>query len=667
MPADVSITQTGRLVTLDSPLGDDVLIPTSFQGEEALSRLFSFAVEAISAKPTIAPKDLLGKSVTVSIRRPTGDPRLFNGVVTGFSAGPVLRSGYRRYALTLSPWLWLLDRTSDCRIFQSKSVKDIATTLFSEAGFSDYQFKLQGGTTARDYCVQFDETDFAFLSRLFEQEGIFYTFEHQQGRHVLVIADQASAYGDCADPQAAYRQGEPQAEALHRWQPGWSYVSGKWVLGDYDFTKPGVDITGSATTVLKVPGFSSWERYDYPGRHAAKADGDQAAKLRMEEDEAGHARAAGSGTYSGFVPGSKFTLSEHPVDAETGQAYALVSVVHQAEDNTHFTAALAGRPESEAPKPYYRNDFTCLPAATTFRPPVATPRPVMRGPQTALVVGASGEEIHTDSYGRIRVQFPWDRLGAKDDKSSCWIRVAQTMAGRKWGSLFTPRVGMEVVVDFLDGDPDRPLVTGTVYNADNMPPWDLPANKTQSGWLTRSSAQGGTDTANALRFEDKKGEEHIWLHAEKDFLREVENDDTLTVGHDQTASVKNDRALTIQEGNQTVTVSKGDDSLTVSTGKRVVSVNGDHSTTVKTGNHATAISTGDYTVTASAGKVAVQAMQSIEMKVGGNSITIDQQGITLKGMQIAIQGQMQVQIQGAMTTLKGDATVTVQGGLVKIN
>lgn len=667
MPADVTITQTGRLLTLDSPLGDDALIPTSFRGEETLSRLFSFEVEAISAGQTIAPKDLLGKSVTVSVRRALGDPRPFNGIVTAFSAGPVLRSGYRRYAMTLSPWPWLLDRTSDCRIFQSKSVKDIAAILFADAGISDYQFKLQGGTTARDYCVQFDETDFAFLSRLFEQEGIFYTFEHQQGRHVLVIADQSSSYTDCTDSSAVYRQGEPQTEALHRWQPGWSFVSGKWVLGDYDFTKPGVDITGSASTVLTVSAFSSWERYDYPGRHAAKADGDSAAKLRMEADEAAHARAAGAGTYSGFVPGAKFTLSEHPVDDETGQSYALVSVRHEAEDNTHFTAALAGRPEGEAPRPYYRNEFTCLPSGTTFRPPQTTPRPVMRGPQTALVVGASGEEIHTDSYGRIRVQFPWDRLGTKDDKSSCWIRVAQTMAGRKWGSLFTPRVGMEVVVDFLDGDPDRPLVTGTVYNADNMPPWDLPAGKTQSGLLTRSSASGTADTANALRFEDKKGEEQIWLHAEKDFLREVENDDTLTVSHDQTATIKNDRTLTVQEGNQAVTVSKGDDSLTVSAGKRTVGVNGDLSTTVKTGNHSTTVSAGNYSVTASAGKVSVQAMQAVELKVGSNSITIDQQGITLKGMQIAIQGQMQVQIQGAMTTLKGDATVTVQGGLVKIN
>ena len=667
MPVDVTITQTGRWLTLDTPLGADALIPTAFRGEEALSRPFSFDVEAISTKQTIAAKDLLGKSATVSVRRPSGDPRLFNGIVTAFSAGPILRSGYRQYALTLSPWLWLLDRTTDCRVFQSKSVKDIASTLFGDAGFSDYRFKLQGGTATRDYCVQYDESDFAFLSRLFEREGIFYYFEHAQDSHVLVIADQKSAYADCSDSSVAYRQGAPQTDALHEWRPGWSFVSGKWVLGDYDFEKPSVDITGSAATVLPVPAFSSWERYDYPGRHSAKADGDNAAKLRMEADEALHPHVFGCGTYAGFRPGATFTLAEHPVSDETGQSYALVSVRHEAADNTHFTTALNGAPGAEAPRPYYRNSFACLPATVTFRPQPLTPHPVMRGPQTALVVGPSGEEIHCDSYGRVRVQFPWDRLGAKDDKSSCWIRVAQSLAGRKWGSLFTPRVGMEVVVDFIDGDPDRPLVTGAVYNADNMPPWDLPANKTRSGLVTRSSAQGQAENANELRFEDKKGEEQVVFHAEKDFLREVENDDTLTVGHDQTATIKNNRTLTVQDGNRSVTVSKGDDSLTVATGKRTVSVNGALSTTVKTGNHSTTVSSGNFAVTASAGKVSVQAMQGIELKVGGNTLTIDQQGITLKGMQIAIQGQMQVQVQGAMTTLKGDATVTVQGGLVKIN
>lgn len=669
----LSLSQSGRLLALDTPLGKDVLIPTSFVGDEGMSRLFDFTVEAISANTGIAAADLLGKTVTVTVDMIGNAPRRFNGVVTGFSAGTIVDNGYRTYGLRLSPWLWLLDRTSDCRIFQSKSVKDIATTLFGDAGFSDYEYKAQGGTTAREYCVQYNESDFAFLSRLFEEEGIFYFFRHGDGKHTLVLADQSSAYGDSGADHVPFTPGtRPRTpEYLTDWRPGWSFVSGKWTLRDYDFEKPTSDLTGSDSTVLGVSAFKSWERFDYPGRYSAKADGDARAKRRMEADEAGYEVVAGVGNIAAFAPGTKFTLGAHPVSSERNKVYALVSVHHEATDKAQFTTA-AGRAES----PSYGNRFTCLPAATAFRPPPATPRPVMRGPQTALVVGASGDEICCDKYGRIRVQFPWDRLGSKDDKSSCWLRVAQPMAGRKWGTLFIPRVGMEVVVDFLDGDPDRPLVTGTVYNAENMPPWDLPANKTRSGVVTRSSAGGEAANANELRFEDKKGEEQILFHAEKDFVREVENDDTLTVDHDQTITIKNNRTLTVSEGDETVTITKGNQTLAVEAGKRTVTVQGDLATTVSQGNHTltvsqgnleTTVSTGNVALTASAGSISIEALQGIELKCGGNSITIDQQGVTVKGMQVKVQGDVQVEVKGAMTTLKGDATVTIQGGLVKIN
>lgn len=678
----VTISQSGRLLALDTPLGKDVLIPTSFSGEEGMSRLFSFSVEAFSANDSIAAADLLGKSVTVTVNSAGHQPRLFNGVVTGFSTGTVTFNGYRRYALTLSPWLWLLDRTSDCRIFQSKSVKDIAAALFGDAGFSDYDYKAQGGTTARDYCVQYNESDFAFLSRLFEEEGIFYFFQHSDGKHQLVLADQSSAYGDSGLEHVTFRPDLPARtpEMLTDWRPAWSFVSGKWTLRDYDFEKPTSDLTGAGSTILGVSAFKSWERFDYPGRYTAKADGDDRAKRRMEADEAGFEMVAGAGTYAAFAPGTKFTLSGHPVAAEQGKAYALVSVQHDAKDNAQVTTA-----SNKVEPPSYGNRFTCLPATTTFRPPPATPRPVMRGPQVATVVGASGDEICCDKYGRIRVQFPWDRLGTNDDKSSCWLRVAQPMAGRKWGTLFIPRVGMEVVVDFLDGDPDRPLVTGTVYNAENMPPWDLPANKTRSGLVTRSSTGGEAANANELRFEDKKGEEQILFHAEKDFLREVENDDTLTVDHDQSITVKNNRTLTVSEGDETITIAQGSQTLAVEAGDRTVTVHGDLATTVSqgnrtltvsqgnlettvsSGNHTTTVSTGNLGIKTSAGSITIDAMQGIELKCGSNSIKIDQQGITVKGMQVKVQGEVQVEVKGAMTTLKGDATVTIQGGLVKIN
>jgi type VI secretion system secreted protein VgrG len=690
MATEASIVQTGRSLILGAPLGDDVLIPTGFQGEEGLSRLFSYRIEAVSSNQAIQASDLLGNPVSLTVARPDGDPRLFHGRVTAFSAGPVIRDGYRQYSLVLSPWLWLLGRRSDCRIFQAKTSKDIISTLFAEAGFSDYQFNLQGTPVPRDYCVQFGETSLAFISRLLEEEGYFYFFNHSADAHTLVIADEKSVYADCDDATAVYRPGgRLQLQTVHEWRNGWSFTSGKWTVTDYNFEQPDTQITSTVATVLPVSAFNSWERYEYPGFIGTNSDAGTQAKLRMEAEEASFQRAEGAGSCASFRPGTKFTLDGHAVSGEN-TSYVLVGVRHEAADNIHFTAAAS----DPAQRPYYRNTFVCMPSTVTFRPERTTPRPSMNGPQTALVVGASGQEIYCDQYGRIRIQFFWDREGVKDDKSSCWVRVAQSIGGKSWGGLMTPRVGMEVVVDFLDGNPDRPLITGVVYNANNMPPWALPDNKTRSGFVSRSSTGGSTDTANELRFEDKTGSEQILFHAEKDFLREVENDDTLTVGHDQSIDIKNNRTATIEEGNDSLTVSKGnrsatvtqgDDTLAVSAGKRTVTVegnlettvkSGDHKTTVSTGNQVVTVSTGDQTVTistgnqkitASAGKISVEAMQGIELKCGSNSVVLDQTGITIKGLKIALTGDMQVDIKGAMTTVNGDATVTIKGGMVMIN
>jgi type VI secretion system secreted protein VgrG len=394
----------------------------------------------------------------------------------------------------------------------------------------------------------------------------------------------------------------------------------------------------------------------------------------------------------------------------------LESVTHEAADYTQFPTK-PGTPE----RPYYRNAFTCMPSTTLYVPPRRTPRPIMRGPQTAVVTGASGDEILTDQYGRVKVQFPWDRLGTNDDKSSCFIRVAQVLAGRGWGTLFTPRVGMEVVVDFLDGNPDRPLVTGCVYNGQNATPYTLPDNKTQSGFLSRSTTGGDTSTANELRFDDNKGSEMILFHAEKDFTREVENDDVLTVGNNQTITVTQNRSLTVSSGDDAVTISTGDQSTTVTKGNQTIDVGqgdqtttidqgnrttsikagtdtltvkgtlsttvqsgdlsttvstgkhetkvstGDHTTTVSTGNHTVTVSTGDSSLTTSVGQIKLSGTGGITLTCGSNSVKIDQSGVTINGMSVTIKGSMEVQIQGAMSTLKGDGMVTIKGGMVMIN
>jgi type VI secretion system secreted protein VgrG len=316
----------------------------------------------------------------------------------------------------------------------------------------------------------------------------------------------------------------------------------------------------------------------------------------------------------------------------------------------------------------YSNFFKCIPYTVPFRPLRVTPRPTVRGPQPAVVVGPSGEEIYTDKYGRIKVQFFWDREGKNDENSSCWMRVSQIWAGKNWGVLFLPRIGQEVMVDFLEGDPDQPLVTGAVYNADQMPPYTLPDQMTQSVIKTRSTKGGSTDNFNEIHFEDKKGEEVFFVHAEKDMTREVEHDDSLTVGNNQTIKVENDRTETVSKGNETVTIQTGNRSITVSKGNDDHKIDqGNRSVTISMGNDSLKISMGNQTTKVDLGSISTEAMQSITLTVGQSSIKIDQMGVTIQGAMISIKGQAQAQVQAPMIQVSADAMLQCQGGIVMIN
>lgn len=645
--------QTGRLLSLTTPLGGDVLIATSLEGSEGLSELFAFTLEMCSTNTGITPDQMLGKSVTVKIARPGADPRIINGIVASFSAADKTVDGMRAYRAVLRPKLWLLTRTSDCRIFQSQTSVQITDTLFSDGSLTDYKKQgLSGSHPTRDYCVQYRETDFDFLRRIWAEEGIYFYFQHADGQHTLVLSDSTSGYTDCIDKDVQHAPPSGgDAIAVQRWQAENNFSSGKYALSDYNFEQPATDLTASTNTVLSNASFKSWELFDYPGDYTQKSDGTSLSRVRMEEVEAHYAIVRGEATYRGFMAGAKVTMSKHEVASEQGKPYVLASVRHVATDLTH----LGNQDVTSA----YHNEFTALPATVAFRPPPMLQRPLIPGPQTAVVVGPSGEEIYCDKYGRIRVQFHWDRLGTNDEKSSCWIRVAQMMAGVGWGSQFIPRVGMEVVVSFLDGDPDRPLVVGTVYNGTNTLPYTLPDNKTQSGFKTRSSSQGSATTFNELRFEDKKDSELIYMHAQKDFTRDVLNDDTLTVSHDQTLTIKNNRTETVQEGNESVTVSKGNRSLTVSTGN--------DTTSVTSGNYMVKLGSGNATHQCDGGSITLQAAQSITLKVGGNSIVINQTGITLKATQVTVTADAKVAVSGPMVNVDGSGMVQVKGGMVTIN
>jgi type VI secretion system secreted protein VgrG len=636
-----NFTQTDRLLSVTTPLGANVLLLTAFTGREAMSQLFSYQLELFSEQNNIDPTQIVGKGVTWCIQRVREEPRYFNGFVSRFSAGGRQLQNVRSYRAEIVPWLWFLTRTADCRIFQNKTAPDIIKAVFDGFGFSDYKLQLRNTYPQREYCVQYRETAFNFVSRLMEQEGIFYFFQHDQGKHTLILADQKSAYQDCPESQVDFSSGSRASNHIMSWEHQYEFRSGKWAQTDYNFETPSTNLLSSTNTVLTVPGMTKFELFDYPGVYGVKSQGDARSKLYMEAEEATYEIVKGESQCCTFTPGGKFTLASHEINSEAGKSYVVASIQHSAEDYSHLDSERGSQ---------YKNQFTCIPAAVPFRPARVTHKPVVPGAQTAVVVGPKGEEIYTDKYGRVKVQFFWDRVGKKDENSSCWVRVAEAWAGKNWGVIFNPRIGQEVVVEFLDGDPDRPLITGRVYNAEQMPPYALPTNQTQSVIKTRSSKEGGTDNFNELRFEDKKDSEDILFHAEKDFHRVVENDDDLKVGNNQTIEIKKDRTETVTEGNETVTIKQGNRQVTIEMGNETLQI--------KMGNQSTKLDLG---------KSETEAMQSIELKVGQSSVKLDQTGVTIKGMMIQIEGQVQTEVKGVMTQINGEAMLKMQGGITMIN
>ncbi len=489
-----------------------------------------------------------------------------------------------------------------------------------------------------------------FISRLLEEEGIFYYFDHDGSGHKMVFRDKSETLAACPKQATAsysfsdegWLRDDDGVRTLDRVeQVHTSQVS----LQDYSFEKPSFDLSVS----LKGPGKE--EVYDYPGKYTEKSDGDAYARLRLEERETEAFLVRGTGRCRAFRPGYRFTLKDH-FRADTNQDYVLTSVTHEALDSTYRSSDL---------KPHeYSNSFLAIPKSVPFRPARRSAKPVVRGSQTALVTGKTGEEIWVDNYGRIKVQFPWDREGKKDEKSSCWIRVAQIWAGKNWGWVTLPRVGQEVIVDFIEGDPDRPIVTGRVYNADQMPPYTLPGNQTQSGIKTRSTKNGSTENYNEIQFEDLKGSEKITVHAEKDMDTTVEHDDSQTVQNNRTITVSGTHTETITKST-TIKITEGNHSLTIDQGNQSVTLDqGNQTIKLSMGNQSTTLSLGNQSTKVELGKIESEAMQSIELKVGGSSIKIDQMGVTIKGMMIQIEGDL-------MTQVKGDAMLTLKGGITMIN
>jgi type VI secretion system secreted protein VgrG len=535
-------TQSNRFIGVTSPLGGDVLLFRRMTARESLGRLFEVELELLSSAEDIKIEDVLGQNMTVRLEIQDGSDRYFNGFCSEFSQSGRL-GRYAVYEAFLRPWLWFLTRTADCRIFQELTVPDIIKEVFREHGFSDFEESLSNTYRTWEYCVQYRETDFNFVSRLMEQEGIYYFFRHEDGKHTLVLADSYSAH----DLIPAYEKVPyyPPSENVEReedcitdWYLRKTVKTGNYVLESFDFKRPKAELAANSS-ISRKHARADFEMFDYPGEYVQKADGDQYVRARLEELQAEHERVQGEADARGFVTGGLFELLNYPRE-DQNREYLIVSVTHTATVSDYESGT--GGADSE-----YSCSFEAQESKTPFRAPRTTRKPFVQGPQTAIVVGPSGEEIHTDEYGRVKVQFHWDRYGKADENASCWVRVSQVWAGKQWGAMHIPRMGHEVIVDFLEGDPDQPIVTGRVYNADNMPPYGLPDNKTQSGLKSRSSKGGSPDNFNEIRFEDKKGGEEMYIHAEKNQTIVVENDKSESVGHDNTESVGNDE--TIEVGN----------------------------------------------------------------------------------------------------------------------
>ncbi len=660
-------TQANRLMAIYTPLGEDYFLINKVSASESLSELYSFEVELLHEEPKVGfaptvvdPKKIVGQGVTIEVNQRDGTTRQFTGMVNRFSQG-TRHARFSFYYATIVPNVWLLTQIFQSRIFQHKSVPDILKIIFT--GF-DVSWEIQGTFEPRNYCVQYRESDFDFASRLMEEEGIYYYFEHAEGKHKMVVANTPQSHRDCPSKSTipffldVSRGQEDFVTSITSWQTDYQLQTGKVSLWDSNFQLPGKKLEADKPSLFSVGENQKLEYYDYPAGYARKYDGiskdggEQAgelqkifednwktAEVRMQALDGRYKTAIGSSDCSSMIAGYRFSMTRHPNSSENGK-YVLTSIAHEIEQNPTYVS------DDHSDQPY-RNTFNCMAhgaGVPPFRPLRKTAKPLIYGSQTAIVVGPAGEEIFTDKYGRVKIQLHWDREGQGNADSSCWVRVAQAWAGNRWGMMFIPRIGMEVIVHFLEGDPDQPIITGCVYNPSTMPPYTLPDEKTKMTIKSDSSKGGGG--FNEIRFEDKKGSEQVFLHGQKDQDIRIKNTRRELIGNDRHLIVKRDKREKIErdshliierdqiekierdfhrhvEGKMAV---KTDGSLSHAVGGSIgESVGGSHTEDVS------------QTFYLKAGmKVIIEAGAQITLKVGGNFVDIGPAGVTIKGTMVLI-------------------------------
>jgi len=673
-------------MAMTSPLGDDVLIPISLSAQETISQPFQFDVRAVCQKRGVDPNDLLDKPACVVLQDAGQPVRYFHGIVRSLTAAGTARSAdavdaHQLYQLSLVPRLWFLGQTMDCRVYQNKSAGDILKAMFQDAGLTD----LSGppSSTTREYTVQFNESDLTFATRLMEEEGWFYFFQHEEKKHTLVIANQNVAFQDIDDATLFLVGGDDDTYKLLDFNHAAGTARGKMTYRDYDPTKPDTLLHNEQPTKLQTGGKNARDHFRWPAVTFDNSTVADRTRWEMQAAEAAAALYHGASHFGGMVAGGKFTVDSKPANPDYDGSYVVRSVSHHASDDTWLT---------DGGSALYSNTFVAFPvtgkSAVTWRQPRVTPRPRMEGIHTALVMGPqhskdaqiksqSGEEIYTDDLARVKVRFYWDWRGESTGDASCWARVIQPWAGKGWGAQFIPRVGTEVAVAFVDGDPDRPIVIGGLYNGRDTPVY-ADAEKTKSGIRTRSSLSGSAKQFNELTFDDNAGKELIFVHAEKDMFTEIENNQTLTVDNcrivtvkkdetvniqnNQTITVTQDRALTVSKGNSTFDVGQGNHTVTIDKGNQSVTISQGNSTfEVSQGNHTETIDKGDYSIKVNAGKMTIDAATEFVLTVGQSSIRLSSDGsVTISGMQIKLASQLS-------GTFDGGVQLTLKGAMVKIN
>ncbi len=656
MPSPEQAKRQAKLIT---PLGKDVLVIRAMDASEGLSQLFQYNIKASSDDLNINLDDLLGKMVTVDFQLPSGSSRYFSGIVSRFSMTGV-QDNYACYEMTLRPWFWLLSQSADCKIFQHMNIPDIIKLVASDHGFTDIQDELSKTYPTWEYCVQYRESAFTFLSRLMEQEGIYYYFTHQSGKHKLVLSDGYGSHKAFPDydeipyfPESDNNQ--RKRDHLYQWLIDKSVHTGKYTLRDFDFTKPKANLEVKSN-IDRSHDQASFEVYDYPGNYVEVSDGNNYVRNRMESTQMPYEISNSRGNARGLIPGHLFKLNGYPRE-DQNREYLIRTVQHQISMDSYDTSRGSGDDGFD-----YYCSASAMPSSETYRPDKNTPVVSIHGPQTAIVVGPAGEEIWTDKYGRIKVQFHWDRDGKSDENSSCWVRVSNNWAGKKWGAIFLPRIGQEVIIEFLEGNPNRPIVTGRVYNADCMPPYDLPSQKTQSGIKTHSSKGGASSNFNEIRFEDKKGHEELHLHAERQFTQSVEVNERHTVGNDLTKKVTRDEKIEIGR-DHFKKIGKNHEQETGLNSK--ITIGSEHELSI--GNKRTSNIGNSDTLNVGT-TLTVEAGASITLKCGNSSVSITPAGITLDSPNITMNSMGTIKMKSSIISAKSSGTTTIKsGGLTTVS